>query len=127
MHEKCLSREAKDLLLWVAQNGAFLSDAQHEEFKTVCQLVDSGHLFHGLSINNDSPTGAAYYSITKKGFTALQCNFLWDVYDEDKAHPHVVAHVNESRLECHQQCLHESKTNSGEPIKIFRKTSKESQ
>jgi hypothetical protein len=135
MHEqeKCLSNEAKDLLLWAAQNGAFLSDASQEDFKTLCQLVDSGHLFKGHPLNDSTEdlsrvavsdsTSEAYYSITKKGFAILQCNFLWNVYDEASAHPIVVAHVNECKVECDQNCLHHHKQLVSEPIKIFKKES----
>ena len=123
--EKCLSIEEKDLLLWVAQNGAFLSNAKQHDYVTICKLVASGHLFHGQSFNanDDACSEEAYFSLTKKGFSVLECNFLWETYCATNAHPHVVAHVNGSKLECEQTCLHKRKQISGELIKIFEKVS----
>jgi len=131
-NEKCLTSEEMDLLLWAAQNGAFLSSPEHQEFEIICQLVESGHLFHGQPMNSVD-AAATHYSITKKGFAVLQCNFLWNVYDETSAHQHVVAHVNECRLDCNQACLHDKKmhinntikissqitNNNGEPVKVI--------
>lgn len=116
-NEKCLTTEEMDLLLWAAQNGAFLSAPERDEFETLCQLVDSGHMFHNQPISN-SIAAATYYSITKKGFAVLQCNFLWNVYDETNAYQHVVAHVNECRLDCNQACLHERKVSINNTINI---------
>lgn len=128
--EKCLSSEDKDLLLWASENGAFLSSPSHEDFKTVCRLVDSGHLFKGQPLNNGTEdpsslaisdsTSKSYYSITEKGFTVLQCNFLWEVHDKASAHPIVVAHVNECKVDCDQNCLLSHKEMASQPIKIFK-------
>lgn len=120
--EKCLSRDAMDLLLWAAKNGAFPLESSPQDIEMIGHLVDSGHLFHGQSIN-EGDDASSYYSITKKGFSVLQCNFLWDVYDESAAHPHVLSHVNEAHVDCDQTCLrHEVKANDSVPIKIIRKT-----
>lgn len=116
-NEKCLSSEEMDLLLWAAQNGAFLSSPEHTEFEIICQLVTSGHLFHGQTISSID-AAATHYSITKKGFAVLQCNFLWNVYDETSAYQHVVAHVNECRLDCNQTCLRDRKVSIDNTIKI---------
>ncbi|OIQ85050.1 hypothetical protein GALL_331220 [mine drainage metagenome] len=123
-NEKCLTSEGMDILLWAAQNGAFLSSPEHKEFETICQLVASGHLFYGQAMNN-LDSGTAYYSITKKGFAVLQCNFLWNVYDETNAHQHVIEHINECRLDCHQSCLQEKKAGTSEQIKITNEETSE--
>ncbi len=121
-NEKCLSRDAMDLLLWAAKNGAFSLDSSLKDAEIIGHLVDSGHLFHGQSID-EGDVASSYYSITKKGFSVLQCNFLWDVYDEGAAHPIVISHVNEAHLDCEQTCLrHEIKASDVTPVKIFRKT-----
>lgn len=119
-NEKCLTSEEIHLLLWAAQNGAFLSSPEHNEFEIICQLVESGHLFHSQPINSID-AASTYYSITKKGFAVLQCNFLWNVYDETSAHQHVVAHVNECKLDCHQSCLQEKKVSVNNQLKISNK------
>lgn len=125
--EKCLTIEDKDLLLWVAQNGSFSANSEHGDFEAICKLVASGHLFKGQPLNNEDKSSIeeSYYSITKKGFSVLKCNFLWETYHETDAHPHVVAHVNGSKLDCEQSCLLERKQISGEVIKVFRKVNNE--
>lgn len=106
--DKCLTSKQMDLLLWAAQNGAFLSSPEHQDFEMICQLVESGHLFQGQPINCNAPA-TTHYSLTKKGFSVLQCNFLWNVYDEASAYQQVIAHVNECKVDCKQTCLREKK------------------
>lgn len=88
-NEKCLSNESIEILFRIAEKGRGVSYSRQDDFKIICSLVDSGHIFQGKSLNA-SPS-SIFYSITKKGFLALQCNLLWNTDDEVNAHQQVVA------------------------------------
>ncbi len=115
-NEKCLSNESIEILFRIAEKGGALSYSRQDDFKVISSLVDSGHIFQGQLLNDS--LGSISYSITKKGFLALQCNLLWNTYADVNAHQHVMAHINQSKLDCHQGCLLRKNTLVKEPIKM---------
>jgi hypothetical protein len=88
-NKKCLSNESIEILFRIAENGGGVSYSRQDDFKNICSLVDSGHIFQGKSLNT-SPS-SVFYSITKKGYLALQSNLLWNTDDEVNAPQQVVA------------------------------------
>jgi hypothetical protein len=104
-HEKCLSNESLELLFQIAEKGATLHFSRHDDIKIISGLVESGYISKGKLFNDGSSSSSSACSITKKGFFILQCNLLWNTFDEVNAHQQVVAHVNDSRFNCSKGCL----------------------
>jgi len=105
LFHKCLSDEQIEVLLYAAGKGAFISGPGLKEYETVCSLVETCHLYRGED-QADRPV-FAYYSITKKGHSALVCNSMKDIYSQTSLHPHLVSHVKKTKLDCSQACLPE--------------------
>jgi hypothetical protein len=102
-HEKCLSNDSLELLFQIAERGAVLDFSRQEDIKIISSLVESGHIFQGKLLNNSPSSNSCI--ITKKGYSTLQCNLLWNTFDEVNAHQQVIVHVNDSKLNCSQKCL----------------------
>ena len=102
-HEKCLSNESLEILFQIAEKATALPFARQDDIQVISSLVESGYISQGKLLN-DSPSSNSC-NITEKGFLALQCNLLWNTFDEANAHQKVMANVNNSSFNCSKGCL----------------------
>jgi hypothetical protein len=102
-HEKCLSNESLELLFQIAEKAMVLPFSRQNDIKIISSLVESGYISQVKLLDDSSNSSSC--NITKKGFLTLQCNLLWNTFDEVNAHQQVMAHVNDSRFNCSKGCL----------------------
>jgi len=119
MHQnlKCLSNEIMEILLLIAEKGEALSFSRRDDLELISELVNLELVFQG-GVLSTSPS-SIYYRITKNGFLTLQCNLLWNTYDEVNASQKVVDHINCFDLECQQGCLEKNVNSISEDQVIF--------
>lgn len=96
-NEKYLSKEALEILFRIAEKGGILTYSRQDDIRIIRNLVESGHIFQGRLLH-DSPRSISY-SITKKGFLALQTDLLWSAPNNLEEQHRVVVHASDSMQE----------------------------
>lgn len=96
-NEKYLSKEALEILFRIAEKSGVLSYSRQDDIKIIRNLVESGHIFQGRLLH-DSPRSISY-SITKKGFLALQTDLLWSAPNAHGEQHRIVALATDSLVD----------------------------